>query len=133
MKITELQARAKSVIKINGKSGELCDLTIPKGVDIISALNRFLPLIGFDHSVVISEKKDQWLSVSEPMTLSNNDKVWALWDDGEVEIATYIDWSCCFQRKCGTDEGQHGWNGSVGQVTHYIPLTAPQAPKELSK
>lgn len=79
--------------------------------------------------IALMQQKSEWLSVSEPMTLSDCDKVWALWDDGEIEIATYMDWSCAFQRKCGTDEGQHGWNGNVGQVTHYIPLTLPEPPK----
>ena len=83
--------------------------------------------------IIELEYANQWLSVKDPMTLADNDKVWALWDDGEVEIATYMGWACCFERKCGTDEGQHGWNGSVGYVTHYIPLVAPPVPTKGEK
>lgn len=43
-----LNARAKTVIKVNGLNGGLADLTIPKGNDIIGAINSFLPLVGID-------------------------------------------------------------------------------------
>tara|TARA_R110000851_G_C12802726_1_gene537632 strand:- start:41 stop:454 length:414 start_codon:yes stop_codon:yes gene_type:complete len=70
----------------------------------------------------------KWLSVNEPMALEPDQNVWAHWDDGEVELAIYNDFSCSFQRKCGTDEGGTGWKGNVGNVTHYQVIEKPTLP-----
>lgn len=61
-------------------------------------------------------------------------KCWALWDDGEVEIASCLSGTrngFIFQRKCGTDEGHMGWDNNVGYVVAWHPLDKPELPKEL--
>lgn len=59
-------------------------------------------------------------------------KVWAYWDDGEVEVSHYhyvgMD-EPAFQRQCGTNEGCEGWGGNVGHVTHWMKYQKPDAPK----
>ncbi|MGI2002022.1 Lar family restriction alleviation protein [Shewanella frigidimarina] len=55
--MNKLIARAKSVIKLTGRSGELCDISISKGGNIIDGLNSFLPLLGVTGKVFISQDK----------------------------------------------------------------------------
>lgn len=83
----------------------------------------------------------EWINLNEigaklpdtdnPIDWDESITVWAEWDGGEIEPAEYHYISMdnpCFQRKCGTDEGNEGWNGNVGYVVKWMPFVKPNSP-----
>ena len=86
--------------------------------ETVSMFARFCPFCGED-----TKANDVWNLVSEvsPEIKEGEDarRVWAEWEDGSIEIATYMRYPQrdVFHRSCGTDEDGVGWKGkSVGKV-----------------
>lgn len=92
-------------------------------------------------------KENEWINLNSnklanikmpddnsPIDLHESIKVWARWDNGEIEetrfLYTGID-KPIFQRMCGTNEGSEGWDGNVGYVTHWMPYNAPLPPQDI--
>lgn len=116
----ELSAGGSDLIEsddfeVGCNDGQFCTVSI---VDLAEDAKAII-------SKLTNEAANKWLSVGEPMQLDDGGKVWALWCDGKVEIATYIDDICMFQRRCGTNENEQGWTGNVGEVTHYQVIEKP--------
>lgn len=87
----KLTARAKSVIKVNGLNGGLADLEIPKGVDIISAINRFLPLAGIDIEVKASVIGG-WVSLKDKTPTNAQSFYWVLFTDSKIKMCHLNDY-----------------------------------------
>lgn len=71
--------------------------------------------------IEVSERLPVW-----DLVTNESEPVICLWDDGLISISTSrliaMD-TPSFQRPCGTNEGEEGWDGSVGYVTHWMPIS----------
>jgi len=95
--------------------------------DDASVYARFCPYCGED-----SQANLVWNNVANKLPELKEDsdsrRVWAEWDDGEIEVAHYIKYPArsCFQRKCGTDEGGVGYGDKpIGKVVRWCPMQVP--------
>jgi hypothetical protein len=110
----QLKARAKTVIKISGLNGGLADLTIPKGNDIIGAMNTFLPLAGIDIEIKASVIGG-WMDVNNDLPKESG----AYWTfNGGDEKCSVIQ-----QRVHMYDRNHKEFNSCT--VTHWQSLPVP--------
>jgi hypothetical protein len=113
--VSELKARAKTVIKVTDKVGTILDITIPKGQDIIAGINYILPYTGSDDYIYMGVSQEEWVLVDSPEDLPIGEEV-LCWDG--------CDYSLDYADMCGDTGAHYMANGT--QVEAYKLLSPPK-------